>query len=97
MMKIWIACAPWSQNVIYLHLLLLLACCSLIFNLVIRVILQLKLIVDRMPFLYGSAIITRGFRTLRRKSCREVVVIDGEPRSPHTHSVRAVVTHSRQC
>ena len=37
LLKIWIACAPWSQNLIYLHLVLLLACCSLIFNLIIRV------------------------------------------------------------
>ena len=35
LMRIWGACAPWSQNWVYLHLLLLLACCSLIFNLII--------------------------------------------------------------
>jgi len=36
LMKIWGACAPYSQNWIYLHLVLLLACCSVIFNLIIR-------------------------------------------------------------
>lgn len=36
LMKIWSACAPCSQNWVYLHLLLLLACCSLIFNLIIH-------------------------------------------------------------
>jgi len=37
LLKIWSACAPWSRNWIYLHLVLLLACCSVIFNLIIRV------------------------------------------------------------
>src|SRR5205085_2562456 len=32
LMKIWSACAPCSQNWVYLHLLLVLACCSLIFS-----------------------------------------------------------------
>ena len=36
-MKIWSACAPCSRNWLYFHLLLLLACCSLIFNVIIRV------------------------------------------------------------
>jgi len=37
LMKIWGACAPYSQNLVYLHLVLLLACCSVIFNIIIRV------------------------------------------------------------
>ena len=36
-MKIWSACAPCSKNWVYLHLLIILACCSVIFNLTIRV------------------------------------------------------------
>lgn len=35
--RIWGACAPCSRNWVYLHLLLVLACCSLIFNLTIHV------------------------------------------------------------
>ncbi len=35
-MKIWGACAPCSQNWVYLHLVLVLTCCSLIFNLIIH-------------------------------------------------------------
>src|SRR5438445_7689936 len=34
LMKIWAACAPCSKNWVYLHLLVILACCSLIFNLI---------------------------------------------------------------
>ena len=37
LMKIWGACAPCSQNWVYLHLVLVLVCCSLIFNLIIHV------------------------------------------------------------
>jgi len=37
LLRIWTACAPWSQNWVYFHLVLLLACCSLIFNLTIRI------------------------------------------------------------
>ncbi len=36
LMKIWGACAPYSQNWIYFHLVLLLVCCSIIFNVIIR-------------------------------------------------------------
>src|SRR5207249_1882094 len=37
LLKIWSACAPCSRNWVYLHLVLILACCSVIFNLTIRV------------------------------------------------------------
>ena len=33
LLKVWGACTPYSRNAIYLHCVLLLACCSLIFNL----------------------------------------------------------------
>lgn len=36
LVKIWGACAPFSRNALYVHLLLLLASCSLIFNLFLR-------------------------------------------------------------
>ena len=32
LLKIWSACSPYSRNMIYLHLVLLLACSSAIFN-----------------------------------------------------------------
>ena len=37
LLEIWSACAPCSQNWVYFHLVLLLACWSLIFNIVIRI------------------------------------------------------------
>ena len=36
LLKIWSACSPYSRNMIYLHLVLLLACSSAIFNGVMR-------------------------------------------------------------
>ena len=36
LLKIWAACAPYSRNWLYLHCILVLACCSLIFNLALR-------------------------------------------------------------
>src|SRR5262245_37756060 len=36
LLKVWSACTPYSRNTIYLQLILLLACCSLIFNLCMR-------------------------------------------------------------
>jgi hypothetical protein len=36
LLKIWGACAPYSRNWLYLHCILVLACCSLIFNLALR-------------------------------------------------------------
>jgi hypothetical protein len=37
LLNVWGACTPFSRPKIYLHLILLMACCSLIFNLAMRV------------------------------------------------------------
>src|SRR5262245_1429554 len=36
LIRIWGACSPFSRNTIYLHIVILLACSSLIFNTVMR-------------------------------------------------------------
>ena len=36
LLKVWSGCTGWSRDKIYLHLLLLLACCSVLFNLTMR-------------------------------------------------------------
>lgn len=36
LLKIWGGCTSYSRNAIYLHCVLLLACCSVIFNLAMR-------------------------------------------------------------
>ena len=33
LLKVWGGCTPYSRNAIYFHCILLLACCSVIFNL----------------------------------------------------------------
>jgi hypothetical protein len=36
LLKVWGGCTPYSRNAIYFHVVLLLACCSVIFNLSMR-------------------------------------------------------------
>jgi hypothetical protein len=36
LLSVWVNCTGWSRNKVHLHLLLLLACCSVIFNLTLR-------------------------------------------------------------
>jgi hypothetical protein len=36
LLKIWGACAPFSRNALYVHLVLLGVCCSLVFNFFLR-------------------------------------------------------------
>ncbi len=50
LLKIWEACAPYSRNWLYLHCLLVLGCCSLIFNLALHLSDSLILI------LFGLAV-----------------------------------------
>jgi hypothetical protein len=51
LLSVWGGCTDWSRNKIYLHLLLLLACCSLIFNLTLR--LNGGLLLDLIGLLAG--------------------------------------------
>jgi hypothetical protein len=37
LLRVWEACTTFSRTKIYLHIILLMACCSLIFNLAMRV------------------------------------------------------------
>src|SRR5438094_73434 len=65
LLKIWSACAPCSRNWVYLHLVLILACCSVIFNLTIRVNASL------FAMLFGLVNIPVGLYTATQ-SAREV-------------------------
>ena len=51
LLKVWGACTPYSRNTIYLHLIGLLACCSVIFNLAMR--LRGPFIVDLLGLALG--------------------------------------------
>jgi ABC-type uncharacterized transport system YnjBCD permease subunit len=37
LLKVWTGCTPYSRNAIYLHIVLLMACASVIFNTAMRV------------------------------------------------------------
>ena len=50
-MKIWGGCTPYSRNTIYVHLILLLACCSVIFNLAMG--LRGPFLLDMLGLLLG--------------------------------------------
>ena len=54
LLEVWSACTPYSRGKIYLHIILLLACCSLIFNLAMW--LGGSFIVDLFGLLIGLTI-----------------------------------------
>jgi hypothetical protein len=53
-LKVWGGCTPYSRNVIYLHCILLLACCSVIFNLSMRTTGSIFL--DLFALLFGLTV-----------------------------------------
>ena len=54
LLAVWGGCTGWSRNKIHLHLLLLLACCSVIFNLTMR--LSGGLLLDLVGLLAGLTV-----------------------------------------
>ena len=54
LLKVWGACTPYSRNTIYVHLILLLACCSVIFNLAMR--LRGPFLVDLLGLALGLTV-----------------------------------------
>lgn len=51
LLAVWTGCTGWSRDKVYLHLILLLACCSVIFNLTLR--LGGGLLLDLLGLLVG--------------------------------------------
>ena len=54
LMKVWGGCTSYSRNAIYLHIVLLLACCSLIFNFSMKVTGSIFL--DMIALLFGLTV-----------------------------------------
>ena len=54
LLKVWGGCTSYSRNAIYLHCVLLLACCSVIFNLSMRVTGSIFL--DLVALLFGVTV-----------------------------------------
>jgi hypothetical protein len=54
LLKVWGGCAPYSRNTIYLHFILLLGCCSVIFNLAMR--LRGPFLLDILGLLLGLTV-----------------------------------------
>jgi len=56
LMAVWTGCTGWSRDKVYLHMVLLLACCSVIFNLTMR--LGGGLVVDLIGLVIGLTLPT---------------------------------------
>ena len=69
--KVWGACSPFSRNAIYVHLILLLAACSLIFNLFLR--LRGPLYLDLIGLTLGSIVPANLYFHAVFKSRRDVI------------------------
>jgi hypothetical protein len=54
LLEVWSACTPYSRLKIYVHIILLLACCSLIFNLAMW--LRGPFIVDLLGLVIGLTV-----------------------------------------
>lgn len=54
LLKVWGACTSYSRNAIYLHCVLLLACCSVIFNLSMQ--LSDSLLLHMIALLFGLTV-----------------------------------------
>jgi|GEM_PF-3980304 hypothetical protein len=54
LLKVWGACTSYSRNWIYLHCILLLACCSVIFNLSMR--LTGSIFLDLIALVFGLTV-----------------------------------------
>lgn len=54
LLNAWIACSPYSRPKVYLHIILLMASCSLIFNIAMR--LKGPIIVDILGLVIGLTV-----------------------------------------
>ena len=54
LLEAWVACSPFSRPKVYLHIILLMGCCSLIFNLAMR--LKGPIIVDILGLVIGLTV-----------------------------------------